>query len=69
LEAAKGRGIAGIRREYANNVLTQGPKDATNFSSRFYAVRESYQRHFYEKAGWYERDDIGFFMYDLPDGE
>lgn len=28
-------------------------------------IRESYQRDFYQKAGWQERDDIGFFTYNL----
>lgn len=32
-------------------------------------MRESYQRGFYPKAGWYERDDVAFFMYDLPESE
>jgi hypothetical protein len=30
--------------------------------------RESFQRGFYPKQGWTEREDVGFFTLDLDEG-
>ena len=63
-EAARGQGVG---RLLLAAVEAEGTRrGATRLMLFNRRLRDSYQRRFYPKAGWYERDDVAFFMYDLP---
>ncbi len=64
-EAARGLGIG---RKLLAAVAEEGTRrGATRLMLFNRKIRESYRRGFYPKAGWCERDDVAFFMFDLPD--
>lgn len=65
-EAARGKGTG---QALLAAVEAEGARRGINRLMLFNrTMRESYRRAFYPKAGWYERDDIAFFMFDLPEG-
>lgn len=64
-ETARGRGIGSALLEA---IKAEATKRGANRLMLFnLKIRESYQRGFYQKAGWHERDDIGYFT--LPVGQ
>ena len=63
--AARGQGVG---RKLLAAVEAEGTRRGVTRLMLFNRkIRESYQRQFYPKAGWYERDDVAFFMFDLSD--
>ena len=63
LPDARGQGIGGALLEEAKlRGIARGYQRLTLFNRR---ERESYQRGFYPKHGWIERDDTALFMYSL----
>jgi GNAT superfamily N-acetyltransferase len=67
LPDARGHGIGGALLEEAKRRgVARGYQRLTLFNRR---ERESYQRGFYPKHGWIERDDAALFMYYFDDEE
>ena len=65
LPAARGQGIgAALLDEAKRRGVARGYQRLTLFNRR---ERESFQRGFYPKHGWIERDDAALFMYYLDD--
>lgn len=65
LPDARGQGIGGALLEEAKRRgIALGYQRLTLFNRR---ERESYQRGFYPKHGWIERDDAALFMYYFDD--
>jgi len=65
LPEARGRGVGGVLLEEAKRRgVAHGYQRLTLFNRR---ERESYQRGFYPKHGWIERDDAALFMYYFED--
>jgi GNAT superfamily N-acetyltransferase len=65
LPEARGQGIgAALLDEAKRRGIARGYQRLTLFNSR---ERESYQRGFYTKHGWVERDDAALFMYYLDE--
>ena len=65
LPAVRGQGIGGALLEEAKRrAMARGYQRLTLFNRR---ERESYQRGFYPKHGWIERDDTALFMYYLDE--
>lgn len=65
LPEARGQGIGGALLEEAKRRgIARGYQRLTLFNRR---ERESYQRGFYPKHGWVERDDAALFMYYLDE--
>ena len=61
--AARGQGIGAAMLDETKRLgLARGYQRLTLFNGR---ERESYQRGFYSKHGWVERDDAALFMYYL----
>lgn len=64
-DAARGHGIGAALLEAVKRAgVERGATRLMLFNRR---ERESFQRGFYPKHGWTERDDVGFFMLDLDD--
>jgi GNAT superfamily N-acetyltransferase len=67
LPEARGQGIgAALLDETKRRGVAMGYQRLNLFNRR---ERESYQRGFYPKHGWIERDDAALFMYYLDDEE
>ena len=65
LPDARGQGIGtALLDEARRRGIARGCQRLTLFNRR---ERESYQRGFYTKHGWVERDDAALFMYYLED--
>ncbi len=65
LPDARGHGIGGALLEEAKRRgVARGYQRLTLFNRR---ERESYQRGFYPKHGWVERDDTALFMFNLEE--
>jgi len=65
LPEARGQGIgAALLDEAKQRGVVMGYQRLTLFNRR---ERESYQRGFYPKHGWIERDDAALFMYYFDD--
>ncbi|MGE5333279.1 MAG: GNAT family N-acetyltransferase [Nitrososphaerota archaeon] len=65
LPAARGQGIGAALLDAAKQrAIARGCERLTLFNRR---ERESYQRGFYPKHGWIERDDAALFMYYLDE--
>jgi GNAT superfamily N-acetyltransferase len=65
LPEARGEGIgAALLDKAKRRGIARGYQRLTLFNSR---ERESYQRGFYTKHGWVERDDAALFMYYLDE--
>ncbi|HEY1388246.1 MAG TPA: GNAT family N-acetyltransferase [Ktedonobacterales bacterium] len=65
LPDARGQGIGGALLEEAKRRgVARGYQRLTLFNRR---ERESFQRGFYPKHGWIERDDAALFMYYLDE--
>ncbi|HEY7342247.1 MAG TPA: GNAT family N-acetyltransferase [Ktedonobacterales bacterium] len=65
LPEARGQGVGGALLEEAKRRgVALGYQRLTLFNRR---ERESYQRGFYPKHGWIERDDAALFMYYFDD--
>lgn len=65
LPDARGQGIgAALLDEAKRRGIARGYQRLTLFNNR---RRESYQRSFYPKHGWVERDDAALFMYYLDE--
>lgn len=63
LPGARGQGIGtALLDEAKQRAIARGCERLTLFNHR---KRESYQRGFYPKQGWIERDDAALFMYYL----
>ncbi len=64
---ARGQGVGGALLEEAKRRgIARGYQRLTLFNRR---ERESYQRGFYPKHGWVERDDAALFMYYFDEEE
>ncbi len=62
---ARGHGIGGaLLEETKRRGVARGYQRLSLFNRR---ERESYQRGFYPKHGWVERDDTALFMYNLEE--
>lgn len=62
----RGQGIGSALLDAVKRLgIARGALRLTLFNGR---ERESYQRGFYTKQGWVERDDVAFFMYYLDEG-
>ncbi|HEU4784409.1 MAG TPA: GNAT family N-acetyltransferase [Ktedonobacterales bacterium] len=65
LPEARGQGIGGaLLEEVKRRGIARGYQRLTLFNRR---ERESFQRGFYPKHGWVERDDAALFMYYFDD--
>jgi len=65
LPEARGQGIGGaLLDETKQRGVAQGYQRLTLFNRR---ERASFQRGFYPKHGWVERDDTALFMYSLDE--